>query len=600
MRSKLRIAVFCGLAFLLATGAARGVETPLPIWSPLTPFETRTLHHIERARAGDADTLLALALIASGDIRDQKAYDRIRNRVQRFIQTHRAEILSQKSIYARGEKLLHAMHADFFAGDGKGQHSGLIGGYDAEQSKVSVIFRDGRFNCISSAILYIVLARYFNLNVEGVVTSQHAFVQIRDEDGRPIEVETTAYDGYGLTHDAKFYRTRFTRFSLSRNLSVPTYADYLKRRVLPPYRFIAENMNHQHTSRERMKTADRQRLSEMLGYIDAETPASQLIRLNALNNACIRWIAKNADADRISTVLQRVLRHVQSRAWIGHTEQSKVAEIWDRIGALHLMLGHLQLNADRFTAARDQYTLALKWSREKNLKKQAKIGLLNAQVHEAFDDHRWESAIEIYSKLLSLLDKNDNQRVNTTHENIATAYWNWANTAANKGHWSQAAERYASAASWTRNRDTKKHALSARANAEAMHHLQNGEWDLAIKTFKTILSGQDAAGRKVVRANIGSAYVRWGNALFHQQAFRAALDKFEAALDVLQGENRNLVIRNIAAAYHNMMIPHLNAHQPQKAVALLKSATKRFPTCAPCRQELRDLQQRLKAASHRE
>jgi tetratricopeptide (TPR) repeat protein len=594
MRSKLRIAVFCGLAFLLATGAARGVETSLPIWSPLTPFETRTLHHIERARAGDADTLLALSLIASGDIRDQKAYDRIRNRVQRFIQTHRAEILSQKSVYARGEKLLHAMHADFFAGGEKGQHSELIGGYDAEQSQVSGIFRDGRFNCISSAILYIVLARYFNLNVEGVVTSQHAFVQIRGEDGRPIEVETTAYDGYGLIHDAKFYRTRFTRFSLSRNLSVPTYADYLKRRVLPPYRFIAENMNQQHTSRERMKTTDRRRLSEMMGYIDAESAASQLIRLNALNNACIRLVAKKADADRMPSVLQRVLRHVQSRAWIGYTERPEVARIWDRIGALHLMLGHLQLNADRFPAARDQYALALKWSREKSLRKQANIGLLNAQVHEAFDDHRWESAIEIYSKLLPLLDKNDTLRVNITHDNIATAYWNWANAAADKGQWAQAADRYASAAGWARNRDARRRAQSAKANAEAMHHLQNGEWDRAIKTFKTILSGQDAAGRKGVRANIGSAYVRWGNALFHQQAYRAALDKFEAALDMLRGENRNLVIRNIAAAYHNMTIPYLNAHHPQKAVALLKSATERFPACTPCRQELRDLQQRLK------
>ncbi len=598
MRSKLRIAVFSGLAFLLVSGAAWGVETSLPIWSPLTPFETRTLQRIERARAGDADTLLALALIASGDIRDEQGYDRIRKRVRRFVQTHRTEILAEKTLYARGEKLLHAMHADFFAGGGRGRHSELIGGYDAEQSQVSGIFRDGRFNCISSAILYMVLARYFDLTIEGVVTSQHAFVQIRGEKDRPVEVETTAYDGYGLTHDAEFYRTRFTRFSLSRNLSVPTYADYLKRRVLPPYRFIAENMNHQHTAKERMKTADRQRLSEMMGYIDAETAASQLMRLNALNNACIRWVAKSADADRISSVVQRVLRHVQSRAWIGHTEQPDVAKIWDRMGALHLMMGHLRLNADRLPAARDQYALALKWSREKDLKKQANIGLLNCQVHEAFDDHRWESAIEIYQKLLSLFDKRAHQQVNTTHENIATAYWNWANAAANKGHWALAADRYASAAGWTRNRDTKRRALSAKANAEAMQHLQNGEWDRAIKKFESTLSRQDASGKKRVQTNIASAYIRWGNALFQRQAYRAALDKFEAALEVLQGEDRDLVIRNIAAAYHNLTIPHLKAHQPERAVEILKSSIDRFPTCTPCRQELWNLQQKLKASAH--
>ena len=173
MRSKLRIAVFNGLAFLLVAGAAWGGESSLPIWAPLTSFETKTLQRIDRARAGDADTLLALALIASGDIRDQMGYDRIRKRIQRFVQFHRTEILTQKTVYARGEKLLHAMYADFFAGGGKGRRSELIGGYDAEQSQVSGIFRDGRFNCISSAILYIVLARYFDLNVEGVVASHH-------------------------------------------------------------------------------------------------------------------------------------------------------------------------------------------------------------------------------------------------------------------------------------------------------------------------------------------------------------------------------------------------------------------------------------------
>jgi len=598
IRSELRIAVFSGLAFLLVTGAARGAETSLPIWSPLTPFETRTLHHIERARAGDADTLLALALIASGDIRDQKAYDRIRNRVQRFIQTHRAEILSQKSVYARGERLLHAMHADFLAGGRKDGKSELIGGYDANQSQVSGIFRHGRFNCISSAILYIVLARYFNLNVEGVVTSQHAFVQIRDGNGHPIEVETTSYDGYGLTHDAKFYRTRFARFSLSRNLSVPTYADYLKRRVMPPYRFIAEDMNLQHTSQKRMKASDRQRLSEIIGYLDSDSAASQLIRLNALHNACIRLMAKNTDAeaDRMFSVVQRVLRHVQSQDWIDHIRQPEIGKIRERIGAIYLMLGHLDLKKDRFPAARHQYALALKWTREKNLQKQANIGLLNARANEAFNDHRWNAAIDIYLKLITFFDAGDDKQVNTTHENLAIAYWNWANDASKRGQWAQAADRYTKTAGWTRQSATQRRALSAKTNAEAMQYLQSGKWARAIEKFNAVLPQQDASGRKVVQTNIGSAYTSWGNALFQRQAYREALDKYEAAFEMLQGENRNRVMRNISAAYHNLTIPHLQARQPEKAVAILRSAIVRFPTCTACRQELRDLQQRLKAS----
>jgi hypothetical protein len=41
----------------------------IPIWTPLTSFERTTLDHISNAGRADADTLLALYLLASGDIR---------------------------------------------------------------------------------------------------------------------------------------------------------------------------------------------------------------------------------------------------------------------------------------------------------------------------------------------------------------------------------------------------------------------------------------------------------------------------------------------------------------------------------------------------
>jgi tetratricopeptide (TPR) repeat protein len=598
MRSKSSISILSGLAALLISGAVWGAQTQLPFWSPLTPFETRTLQRIGPARPGDADTLLALALIASGDIRDQKSYDRIRKRVRRFVQTFRSGIGTENTAYAKGEKLLYAMHAEFFAGQGNGRDTELIDGYDSEQSRVSAIFRNGRFNCISSAMLYLVLARYIDLNVEGVVAAHHAFIQIKGENGRLIEVETTSNKGYGLTHDENFYRTGFVRFSLSRNLAVPTYADYMKRRILPPYRFIAENMNHQHTVKARMNTSNRQRLKEMIGYVDSETAASQLIRLNTLTSAGIRLIGKktDADADRMFSVLDSVLRHVKARDWIDHARQPEIAKIRERISAVHLIMGHLHMKADRFPAARHQYTLALKWARKKDLQQQAKIGLLQSRGSEAFGSQRWKSAIEIYQKLLPLFDAGDGRQISAARENIAAAYWNWANAAREKENWATAALRYAAAGDWTGNRNTARRAISAKANAEAMNHMKSGEWDRAIEKFKTTLSRQDDAGRKIVQANIGAAYINWGNALFNQQAYDTALDKFEAALGVLHGENRNLVMRNIAAAYHNLTIPHLEAQQPEKAVAVLTSGIGRFPSCAPCKKELQDLQRQLKTS----
>ena len=593
--SSLMIILGCVFALLFPPGAW-GTPSQLPLWSPLTSFEVRTLQRIDLARTGDADTLLALALMASGDIRHQKSYDIIRKRILQFTQSHQSEIRKETAIYAKGEKLLHAMHASFFASGG-GQENELVEGYDSKQSQVSTIFKNGRFNCISSAILYMILARYADLRVEGVVTAHHAFIQILDENGRMIEVETTSKLGYGLAHDAEFYRKSFARFSLSRNLSMPTYEDYLKRRVLPPYRFIAENMNHQHTAKEHMKTPHRQRLYEIMGYLDSETPSSQLIRLNALSNACIRLLGQRSPAgtDRMFSVLDPVLRHVKSRPWIHQTQNSEVIKIQSRIGAIHLMQGHLQMKADRFTPAQRQYTMALKWARENSLQKQSQIGLLKSIGSEAFHKHQWEAAVQAYQKLLPLFDVSNRKQAAATRENIAAAYWNWANTDGNRGDWEKAATRYAAAAHWTRDRITSGNARSAKTKADAMHHLQLGDWEQAIQKFKAVLPLLEEANRKGVRSNIGTAYVNWGNDLFHRQAYGEALDKYEAALDISKRDNRALVIRNIAAAYHNLTVPHLKTKRLKQAVAILQSGVNRFPDCTPCREELRDLNRQLKA-----
>jgi len=586
------------IALLLPAGVLCAPSPP-PLWSQLTPFEMRILQGIGSARSGDADTLLALAMMASGDVRNQQGYNRVKSRVLNFRRSIQSDIMREPSIYAKGEKLLHAMHASFFVGGKTGGETELVEGYDAEQSQVSSIFRNGRFNCISSAILYMILARYFDLNVEGVVTAHHAFIQIQGENGRIIEVETTSKRGYGLTHDAKFYRDHFARFSLSRNLAVPTYDDYLKRRVLPPYRFIAENMNHQHTSKERMRASDRQRLFEILGYVDSETVTAQLIRLTALSNASIRLLGQPSshESDRMAAALNPVLQHVKSRDWISRTQQRNIAKIWDRIGTLHLMQGHLLMKVDRYTAAQAQYASAHKWARKKSLQKQAKAGHLKSQGTEAFRKHHWKAAVDAYQQLLPLLDTSDRKQTIATRENIAAAYWNWANSEGDRDNWTAAANHYAAVVEWTHDRKTTAKARSAQARSNAMHHMQRREWAQAIAQFKTMLPHQNKKNKDVVRNNIGSAYIKWGNALFHRQAYSAALDKYEAALEVLQGDGRDLAIRNIAAAYHNLTIPHLKSRQIDKAVAILTSGVHRFPGCQPCREELKELIQKRKATT---
>ncbi len=583
-----------GYSALLLLGSIRAeAGSNVQFWAAMTPFEMETLHPIDAARSGDADTLLALALIASGDVRDHRVFDPIQRRVHQFTRRLRPTIENQTSVYAKGNKLLSAMHAHFFGSGRTGGDAELIDGYDALQSKVSAIFRNGQFNCISSAILYMVLARYFDLQVEGVITAQHAFVQILTPNGQYIEVETTSKRGYGLVHNRTFYENGFTRFSLNRNLAVPSYKDYQNRRVVPPYRFIAENMNHQHTTPSRMNPSARQRLFEIMGYLDAETPGSQLIRLNAYHNAAVTLLnnRKTGQATTFAQVVEPILSHVKTRSWIHQVQNKTVQAIRESVGSNYTLLGHLFLAEKQFNRAEPAYTEALQWAQSQLLQNKARKGLYKAQAFNAFGNQDWQSAIALNQKLLALTQASEKKAIRQTRDNIAAAYWNWGNAAGEQHRWQEAATHYGAIAQWTQDKATRQKSLAAKAKADAMHHFNGQRWDQAIRYYKKALVYLSSKNQSHVYRNMGSAYINWGNAFFYQQQYGQALGKYEAALGVLSPAQQTIVYRNIAAAYQNMADPLIHDGKVSAAAALVQKSVKRFPNCAPCKEEVERLSQ---------
>jgi len=74
----------------------------------------------------------------------------------------------------RAERLLSFLHAELFRS------------YDQRQTRLDVALAGGGFNCVSSAVLYAILARSQGLQVWGVRTADHAFVR--------VQAGTTAYD----------------------------------------------------------------------------------------------------------------------------------------------------------------------------------------------------------------------------------------------------------------------------------------------------------------------------------------------------------------------------------------------------------------------
>ncbi|GHV11657.1 hypothetical protein FACS189491_03260 [Spirochaetia bacterium] len=83
----------------------------------------------------------------------------------------------------RGEYVLTFMHKKF------------LKSYSALQTRIDTILSNGRYNCVSSAVLYLILADAVGLEVKGVMTKDHAFITVY-ADGEAIDVETT--NAYGF------------------------------------------------------------------------------------------------------------------------------------------------------------------------------------------------------------------------------------------------------------------------------------------------------------------------------------------------------------------------------------------------------------------
>ena len=263
-------------------------KSVLPFWSELTGFEIQTMKNLDKARKGDPNALLALAVMASGNKRDFTVYNKIEKRIRHFVDQLRPEIAKTKTFREKGNVLHQAMHKEFFL---KSRGSNPAG-YSLNQSRLTEIFTTQKYNCISSAMLYMILARYYNFNVNGVLLPTHAFIQIESPEGTIIEVETTSITGYGWIHNKKFYKKQAVGWFKFRGLRSSTYKDYQNRRIVAPHLLIAADMNLQHTTPERMNSLDRLRMSEIFAYTDPNNRTAQLNMLIAYNDQFNRYKSK--------------------------------------------------------------------------------------------------------------------------------------------------------------------------------------------------------------------------------------------------------------------------------------------------------------------
>jgi hypothetical protein len=74
-------------------------------------------------------------------------------------------------------------------------HKNLFTAYSFPQTRVDTVMDTGVYNCVSSAIIYMIVARSVGLSVSGVRTRDHAFCSVL-VNGQQLDVETTSAYGF--------------------------------------------------------------------------------------------------------------------------------------------------------------------------------------------------------------------------------------------------------------------------------------------------------------------------------------------------------------------------------------------------------------------
>jgi tetratricopeptide (TPR) repeat protein len=181
IRESMRIITFAALFFGILGWPRLGAQTPSQ--RDGFPGLDADPWALEYARLGASrpyswQELAEIALWASGD-----ATDRLMDRILGAAAELEASPSFPPDPRGQGEFILEFIHKK------------LLKNYSERQTRVDEIFVSGRYNCVSSAALYLILAASQGIEAWGVITRDHAFVTVR-VGKETIDVETTNPYGF--------------------------------------------------------------------------------------------------------------------------------------------------------------------------------------------------------------------------------------------------------------------------------------------------------------------------------------------------------------------------------------------------------------------
>jgi hypothetical protein len=185
-----RFTVFLFAALFMPGGVLRAQNfPPLDAAPEAYTFAARLARPSQEYWRDLAETALWASSVNAPGAAERAVY---LDRINTAVKTLAASPNLPRNPKERGEFILAFMHKNF------------LKAYSERQTRLDELLRTGRYNCVSSAALYLILSLSSGLNAGGVMTKDHAFATIT-AGGETFDVETTNLYGFDPGNRKEFH-----------------------------------------------------------------------------------------------------------------------------------------------------------------------------------------------------------------------------------------------------------------------------------------------------------------------------------------------------------------------------------------------------------
>jgi hypothetical protein len=125
-------------------------------------------------------------------------------------------------------------------------HKNILKNYSLYQTRIDTMLNNGRYNCVSSAVLYAILCKSAGIEASGVMTKDHAFVTVHIGEA-DIDVETTNIYGFDPGNKKEFT----DQFGKATGFAYVSPRNYRERQTISAIELISLIMNNRVSELER-------------------------------------------------------------------------------------------------------------------------------------------------------------------------------------------------------------------------------------------------------------------------------------------------------------------------------------------------------------